>query len=90
MQAIDSSIDRRTGTATVSIQVIDVQDNVPLFVETSVTAQVNENANIGTVVVSLTVSLSFFTVSLFSCITWCLVSYSIIIIEYDFYRQILS
>lgn len=60
VQAIDSSIDRRTGTATVSIQVIDVQDNVPLFVETSVTAQVNENANIGTVVVSLTVSLSFF------------------------------
>lgn len=90
MQAIDSSIDRRTGTATVSIQVIDVQDNVPLFVETSVTAQVNENANIGTVVISLTVSLSFFTVSLFSCITWCLVSYSIKIIEYDFYRQILS
>lgn len=68
VEAIDSAIDRRTGTATVNIQVNDVQDNVPLFVETAVSGNVFENANIGTVVVTLTVIyITFFQTSSLSC-----------------------
>ena len=55
--ASDSTqIDRRTGTTSVTINVRDVQDQVPLFVDTQVSTTVNENANVGTFIVSLTVS----------------------------------
>ncbi|WAQ95445.1 FAT4-like protein [Mya arenaria] len=50
-EASDSAIDRRTGTATVTVNVRDIQDQVPLFVETSVSANVPESANIGTVAI---------------------------------------
>jgi hypothetical protein len=55
VEAVDSPIDRRTGTATVTVNVNDLQDQVPLFVETSVTETVNENVPIGTAVALLTV-----------------------------------
>ena len=57
VEAIDSPIDRRTGTATVTINVIDVQDEIPIFVQVTVSTTVNENANLGTVVAAVTVSI---------------------------------
>ncbi|KAH3873306.1 hypothetical protein DPMN_036538, partial [Dreissena polymorpha] len=54
VEAVDSASDSRTGTASVSIRVIDIQDNVPLFVETSVTVTVAESATIGTTIVRVT------------------------------------
>ena len=55
VQAVDGPVDKRTGTATVTVNVNDVQDQVPLFVETSVSVTVDENVPIGNVVASLTV-----------------------------------
>ena len=55
VEASDSSVDQRTGTATVTINVQDLQDQIPLFVETSVQATILETASIGSLVATLTV-----------------------------------
>ena len=60
VEAIDSPIDRLTGTATVTVNVIDVQDSIPIFTQVSISTSVNENANLGSVVTSITVSIVFF------------------------------
>ena len=60
VEAIDSPIDRLTGTATVTVNVIDVQDSIPIFTQVSISTSVNENANLGSVVTSVTVSIVFF------------------------------
>ena len=57
VEAIDSPIDRLTGTATVTVNVIDVQDSIPIFTQVSISTSVNENANLGSVVTSITVSI---------------------------------
>ena len=57
VEAIDSPVDRRTGTATVTINVLDVQDSIPIFTEVSISTSVNENANLGSVVTTVTVSI---------------------------------
>ena len=59
VEAIDSPIDRLTGTATVTVNVIDVQDSIPIFTQVSISTSVNENANLGSVVTSVTVSIVF-------------------------------
>ena len=60
VEAIDSPIDRLTGTATVTVNVIDVQDSIPIFTQVSISTSVNENANLGSVVTSITVSIIVF------------------------------
>lgn len=59
VEASDSAASPRTGTTTVTINVQDVQDRIPLFVETAVTASVRENAGTGTFVIAMTVSEAF-------------------------------
>jgi hypothetical protein len=41
--ARDSAVDSRTGTATITINVQDVQDSVPIFTETNYAVSVPEN-----------------------------------------------
>lgn len=55
VSAIDSALDSRTGTASVIISVIDVQDQIPRFIETTVSIEVAETTSVGTVVASLQV-----------------------------------
>ena len=59
VEAIDSAVDRRVGTSSVTVNVIDVQDEIPIFVQVSISTSVNENANLGTVVATVTVSIGF-------------------------------
>ena len=55
VEAQDSAVDRRSSTATVTINVLDVEDNVPIFVRTLYEANVPENDN-SALVTTVTVS----------------------------------
>ncbi|XP_060079972.1 cadherin-23-like, partial [Ylistrum balloti] len=51
--ATDRGNPQRTGTASVTINVLDIQDNVPQFVERSYTVLMNENLPAGTSVINV-------------------------------------
>lgn len=51
----DGGASARTGTATVTINVQDVEDVIPLFTETNIERSINERQPINTVVVQVTV-----------------------------------
>ncbi|XP_061181977.1 cadherin-99C-like isoform X2 [Saccostrea echinata] len=51
---IDGGASSRTGTATVNINVQDVQDTIPLFTETNIVRSIPERESIGTSVVQVT------------------------------------
>ena len=60
VEAADGAIDRRSSTVTVTIQVLDVEDNVPVFVRTLYEVSVPENSNtalVTTVTVSCVLSV---------------------------------
>lgn len=54
MKAIDSGANPKTGTVTVYMNVIDENDNSPLFDPSSYNVQVPENASVGTSVMQVT------------------------------------
>jgi len=58
--ARDSAVDSRTGTTTVTINVQDTQDSIPIFFPDSYDVTVAENNAISQVLVQVTVSVSHY------------------------------
>lgn len=58
VEASDGAVDPRRTTLTLSIQVTDIDDNSPVFSQETYVVNVPENSPVGTLVMTLTVSIS--------------------------------
>lgn len=56
VEASDGAVDPRRTTLTLSIQVMDIDDNSPVFSQQTYVVNVPENSPVGTVVLKLSVS----------------------------------
>lgn len=56
VEASDGAVDPRRTTLTLSIQVLDIDDNSPVFSQQNYVVNVPENSPVGTVVLKLSVS----------------------------------
>lgn len=74
VEASDGAVDPRRTTLVVSVQVLDIDDNSPVFSQKIYVVNVPENTPVGTVVLKLSVSfnLNFFM---------------LIFVHYDFFRS---
>lgn len=59
VEASDGAVDPRRTTLVVSVQVLDIDDNSPVFSKQTYVVNVPENTPVGTVVLNLSVSLKF-------------------------------
>lgn len=57
VEASDGAVDPRRTTVTLSIQVVDIDDNSPVFSQQNYVVNVPENSPVGTVVLRLSVSM---------------------------------